>query len=222
MWFQLQRTTWKHGCDDPKECTNGKHRRACPEDCPKAKRTSGRPHKCVKEDAKDLCPKDCVKHASTCPKRKGGGLVFRPIKERQKKTIALADELVELLRHHFEQQEKQREKAANTWEGRDLVFCQPNGPPIDPRRDWDEWASLLSDAGLPHHRVHAARHTAATLLLEQGVALAVVQEMMGHSDIRVTRGYTHVASPLVHDAARRMGRALFGANETTNGEGRLS
>jgi hypothetical protein len=39
---------------------------------------------------------------------------------------------------------------------------------------------------------------------------------MGHSDIRITRGYTHVASPLVQDAARRMGRALFGANETRN------
>lgn len=211
VWFQLQRNTWQHGCDDIAECTRDKHRRPCPDECPKAKRTSGRPHKCVPPGADTLCPKDCTKHASTCPKRKGGGLVFRPIKERRKKTIALADELVDVLRTHFDQQEKQREKAANAWEGQDLVFCQPNGRPIDPRRDWDEWADLLHTAGLPHHRVHAARHTAATLLLEQGVALAVVQEMMGHSDIRVTRGYTHVAGPLVQDAARRMGRALFSA-----------
>lgn len=80
----------------------------------------------------------------------------------------------------------------------------------------------VADAGLPHHRVHAARHTAATLLLEQGVALAVVQEILGHSDIRVTRAYTHVASLLVQDAAQRMGKALFGTNETSNGKGRLS
>ncbi|WP_425551143.1 tyrosine-type recombinase/integrase [Actinoallomurus vinaceus] len=226
VWFQLQRTTWRHGCDDPTECTKDKHRRPCPDDCPKAKRTSGRRHKCVPEDAKGLCPKKCERHASTCPKRTGGGLVFRPIKERRKKTIALADELVEVLRHHFAWQERQRKRAGSVWEGHDLVFCQPNGRPIDPRHDWDAWAGLLRSAGLPHYRVHAARHTAATLLLEQGVALAVVQEILGHSDIRVTRGYTHVASPLVHDAAQRIGQALFTANETKNetgdDEGRLS
>jgi site-specific recombinase XerD len=56
------------------------------------------------------------------------------------------------------------------------------------------------------------------LLLEQGVALPVVQEILGHSDIRITRAYTHVASLLV----QRMGKALFGTNETSNGKGRLS
>ena len=34
--------------------------------------------------------------------------------------------------------------------------------------------------------------------------------MLGHSDIRVTRGYTHDSSVLAHDVAARLGRALFG------------
>jgi len=42
-------------------------------------------------------------------------------------------------------------------------------------------------------RVHDGRHTAGTLLLEQGVSLRVVQEFLGHSDSRVTERYTHVA-----------------------------
>jgi site-specific recombinase XerD len=46
-------------------------------------------------------------------------------------------------------------------------------------------------------------------MLEAGGALPVVQEMLGHGDIRVTRGYTHVASELMQDGARRMGKALF-------------
>ncbi|MDH2426495.1 tyrosine-type recombinase/integrase [Sphaerisporangium sp. TRM90804] len=54
------------------------------------------------------------------------------------------------------------------------------------------------------------RQTAATLALEAGIALAVVQEMLGHSDIRVTRGYSHVASPPAQDALQKMGRALWG------------
>jgi len=48
-----------------------------------------------------------------------------------------------------------------------------------------------------------------------GVALAVVQEILGHSDIRVTRGYTHVSSRLAEDAAGRRADALFGPTVPT-------
>ncbi|MEV6981555.1 tyrosine-type recombinase/integrase [Sphaerisporangium sp. NPDC051017] len=58
-------------------------------------------------------------------------------------------------------------------------------------------------------RVHDARHTAATLLLEQGVDISVVQEILGHSQLTTTKRYTHVTSKLASDAAARMGRALW-------------
>lgn len=58
-------------------------------------------------------------------------------------------------------------------------------------------------------RVHDGRHTAATHLLAQGVRLEVVQEILGHSDIRVTRGYSHVASEMARAATDGMGAALF-------------
>ena len=67
------------------------------------------------------------------------------------------------------------------------------------------WLAGVGDAG-----VHDGRHTAGTLLLEQGVDIRVVEEILGHSDLRVTQGYTHVASVLAHDAAARIGRPLFG------------
>lgn len=74
--------------------------------------------------------------------------------------------------------------------------------------DWQEWADILAEAGLPHAGSHAARHSAATIALEQGIALAVVHEMLGHSDVRVTRGYTHVSSALSRDAAVHGPRAF--------------
>lgn len=40
------------------------------------------------------------------------------------------------------------------------------------------------------------RHSAATIGLDQGTALAVVQELLSRSDIRVTRGYPYVSSTL--------------------------
>jgi integrase len=59
--------------------------------------------------------------------------------------------------------------------------------------------------------LHDARHTAASLLLQQGVPARVVMEILGHSQITLTLGtYSHVVPELAEDAARRMGEALWG------------
>jgi SRSO17 transposase len=59
-------------------------------------------------------------------------------------------------------------------------------------------------------RVHDARHTAATLLIEQGVHIRVVQEVLGHTRVTTTERYTHVATLQMKDASERMGQALWG------------
>ncbi|HLM07096.1 MAG TPA: tyrosine-type recombinase/integrase [Blastococcus sp.] len=80
-----------------------------------------------------------------------------------------------------------------------------------PRSDHRAWRSLLTEAHVPQARLHDARHTAATLLLQQGVPARVAMEMLGHSQISLTRGtYSHVVLELAEDAARRMGKALWG------------
>jgi Phage integrase family len=58
--------------------------------------------------------------------------------------------------------------------------------------------------------VHDARHTAATLLLEQGVGIRVVQQILGHSQVSQTERYAHVTIQLGQDAAERMASALWG------------
>jgi integrase len=51
--------------------------------------------------------------------------------------------------------------------------------------------------------------TAGTLLIDQDVHLRVVQEILGHTDIRVTQRYTHVSTAAARDAADRVGVALW-------------
>jgi integrase len=77
---------------------------------------------------------------------------------------------------------------------------------------------LLRAAGLRDARLYDARHTAATLLLEQGVAPRVAMQLLGHSQISMTMHYTHVVPELATDAAVRMDAALWGDHRPTTRE----
>jgi integrase len=55
----------------------------------------------------------------------------------------------------------------------------------------------------PPINFHAIRHTTASLLVEKGVPLAFVAEMLGHSDTRmVSKHYSHLATNIAHDEIR--------------------
>ncbi|MGI5120888.1 tyrosine-type recombinase/integrase [Marinactinospora thermotolerans] len=54
-----------------------------------------------------------------------------------------------------------------------------------------------------------ARHTAATLLLAQGVDVRTVQQILGHSSLSRTQWYAHVTRQMSRDAAARMDAALW-------------
>jgi integrase len=59
-------------------------------------------------------------------------------------------------------------------------------------------------------RLHDGRHTAATLLLSEGVHPRVVMELLGHSQMRTTMDvYSHVMPALAREAADRMGAVLL-------------
>jgi hypothetical protein len=59
-----------------------------------------------------------------------------------------------------------------------------------------ELRGFLEDRGRPTCCGVASNFMLTLVRGPNGVAIAVVQEMLGHSDIRVMRGYTHVTSKL--------------------------
>ena len=79
------------------------------------------------------------------------------------------------------------DEARHAGEKWDLCFSNSVGKSMEPRDDWADWKWLCEASGVRDARLHDARHTAATLLLEQGVDIRVVQEILGHSTSTVTR-----------------------------------
>jgi integrase len=64
--------------------------------------------------------------------------------------------------------------------------------------------------GLPGVRFHDLRHTAASLLIQAGIDLYRVGTILGHSDIRTTRRYAHLAVDNLRAAVAMLGKSAPG------------
>ena len=61
-------------------------------------------------------------------------------------------------------------------------------------------ASGLDNRGLS---VHKLRHTAATLMYQNGVDVRVLKEVLGHENLNTTQIYTHVSNEQLENAMNR-------------------
>ncbi len=100
----------------------------------------------------------------------------------------------------------------------DLVFCDEQGRPFHPTRMRSELRRICKRAGLRRIGWHVLRHTFASHLVMRGVALAVVQKLMGHSSIVVTQRYAHLAPQVVRDAVLIFDRPNHVQPEPPQGE----
>ncbi|WP_327289488.1 tyrosine-type recombinase/integrase [Streptomyces sp. NBC_01198] len=202
--WQLQRLTWRHGCTNPHACGERLHRfDACPPDCAR--------HKAYTRGCPKPCPKTCRKHASACPERKEGGLVFtRPKTKKSRNAVPIPPPFIPYLREHKLQQDAAKAAAGEAWQGLDAVFTRPDGRPLDPRQDYGEFKEILVEAGIDDRRLYdGSRHTAGTILNELGVDIVTIMEILRHTQISQTRRYVKGRSHLSKAAMDRMGNTFL-------------
>lgn len=158
------------------------------------------------------CGGNCrMKRGGNCPKRvldvpegfevrtiDGSSLVLtRPKTGRSTRMIPLAPALLAALKAH-------RGRRIPTG----LVWTTVTGAPIDPQDDAAAWDATLKRLGLPDVPLHSARHTTATLLLEAGVDVKVIQDMLGHTSATTTRLYQHSDMALARKAVTALEESL--------------
>ncbi|MCU4414271.1 site-specific integrase [Acinetobacter sp. WU_MDCI_Axc73] len=57
----------------------------------------------------------------------------------------------------------------------------------------------VNRAEIGHVRIHDLRHTFASFLIKQGIPLYHVSQLLGHSDVRITQRYAHLAPENLHE-----------------------
>ncbi len=133
-----------------------------------------------------------------------------PKSARSRRTIPLPSTAADALRRQRDRQDAAREAAGSAWQDRDgLVLTDAVGRPLHPEHVSYTFQRARAAAGLPRVRFHDLRHSAATLMLAEGVPLAVISEWLGHSGIAITAShYSAIVPELRRDAAYAMDRAL--------------
>ena len=132
-------------------------------------------------------------------RRKGAGLVVTDLKsEASAREIPLPPAVRAILTGY------RAETAGDGW----VFGGYRAGNPTDPRRDYQAWVDALDRAGVSRVPLRGARASAASLLLDMGVSIEVVADILGHAKTVTTR--RHYAHTTVE--ARRAAMDQLGAH----------
>jgi integrase len=119
-------------------------------------------------------------------------VVGKTAKSLQTRHIPLNDEAFNTLQKWYAQRKNSP-----------LIFPSHNGERMD--NISTSWERLIGDAKIEHFRFHDCRHDFASKLVMAGVDLNTVRELLGHSDIKMTLRYAHLAPAKLQAAVAKLG-----------------
>ena len=136
----------------------------------------------------------------------GKGLALTPPKTRNgTRIVQLGQGTLDKLRKHQQQQQVQIMLAGDRWQHNDLIFPTSIGTLKDARNFLLDFKRIIAQAGLPEIRFHDLRHTAASLMLNNGTPAIVASRVLGHSKPSITMDiYGHLYIEKQEHVARLM------------------
>ena len=128
-----------------------------------------------------------------------------PKTQAGRRSIPLDEDLVTELRSHKARQAAERLAAGSAWEETDYLFVDQVGHPYRPEMISRNFTRLVAKTDVRMIRLHDTRHTAASLMLADGVPAKVVAEILGHSSPTITMvTYQHVLPGMSQAAGARL------------------
>lgn len=137
--------------------------------------------------------------------------IKEPKTDGSKRTIAIPQSCVDILKKWKAQQAEMRLKMGSLWIEGDWVFTRENGTMMSIYSPWKWLNTFLKRNSIPHKKWHALRHTSATLLVAEGVDVKTVGNRLGHSQLSTTNIYVHALQDPDKQAAEKLDN-IFTAN----------
>ncbi len=143
----------------------------------------------------------------------GQGIVTTaPKTASSNRVITVPEVVINLLKSFKSAQNKERLKCGDLWENSNRILVQWNGKPMHPNTI-DQWfPNFLERNGLPKIRFHDLRHSAATIMITQGVDVGTVSKYLGHSKPSVTSDIYFKPIQTAQQAAANKMDSLFSKN----------
>lgn len=136
--------------------------------------------------------------------------LLTPKTAKSARTIPLTANIIAELKKHKAEQEAWKAEHSDIWIERGLVFCKDNGDFLEPRDFLADFQKQLERAGIRKCRFHDMRHTFASMLLNEGEELKVIQELLGHTTITTTADiYAHLKTEKKLEAVSKIGNMLL-------------
>lgn len=85
-----------------------------------------------------------------------------------------------------------------------LIFPNKKGKLYEPRKWWKVLKKICKEIEIPDAKIHTFRHTFASWLVMSGVDITTVSRLLGHTDIRTTMIYAHLAEDHLDDSIKKL------------------